>query len=182
MKRVIVSSPALAPEALAELKEWLGITTAGEDATLTALLKAALESCEAFTGTLPIESVCEEILPVSSGWTALSTRPVQAITQVEGIPALGARFALAASAYAFELAVDGTGLVRTLDPGLATRIAVRFTAGLGTGWAQLPQGLRHGVIRLAAYQYRQRESSGDEPHPPAAVAALWRPWRRMRLA
>lgn len=182
MKRVIIATPALAPEALAELKEWLGITTTGEDATLSALLLAALESCEAFTGTLPIESACEEVLPVCSGWTALSTRPVQSITQVEGIPADGARFALAASAYAFELAADGTGLVRLLDPGLATRIAIRFTAGLASGWTQLPQGLRHGVIRLAAYQYRQRDASGDAPHPPAAVAALWRPWRRMRLA
>lgn len=182
MKRVIIAAPALAPEALAELKEWLGITTSGEDATLTVLLNAALESCEAFTGALPIESLCEEVLPVCSGWTALATRPVEAITQVEGIPAQGARFALAASAYAFELASDGTGMVRTLDPGVATRIAVRFTAGFASGWTQLPQGLRHGVIRLAAYQYRQRETAGDVPHPPAAVAALWRPWRRMRLA
>lgn len=182
MKRVIIASPALAPEALAELKEWLGITTTGEDATLAALLLAALESCEAFTGTLPIESVCEEVLLVTAGWTVLDTRPVQAISLIEGIPVAGARTALETSAYAIDLSADGTGLVRVIAPGLATRIAVRFTAGLAPGWNALPQGLRHGVVRLAAYQYRQRDDAGAEPQPPAAVAALWRPWRRLRLA
>ncbi|MFM6933426.1 MAG: hypothetical protein ACKOUT_14430 [Novosphingobium sp.] len=181
MKRVIIASPALAPEALAELKEWLGITTTGEDATLAALLLAALESCEAFTGILPIECQCEEVLPVTAGWTALDTRPVQAISLVEAIPMTGPRVALAANAYAIDLSADGAGLVRVIAPGLATRIAVRFTAGLAAGWNALPQGLRHGAVRLAAYQYRQRDAGGVEPQPPAAVAALWRPWRRLRL-
>lgn len=181
MKRVIIASPALAPEALAELKEWLGITTTGEDATLAALLLAALESCEAFTGTLPIESQCEEVLPVTAGWTMLDTRPVHAISQVESIPVTGPRVPLDASAFAIDLAADGSGLVRVIEPGLATRIAVRFTAGLAPGWNALPQGLRHGVVRLAAYQYRARDAAGEVPHPPAAVAALWRPWRRLRL-
>lgn len=181
MKRVIIASPALAPEALAELKEWLGITTTGEDATLAALLLAALESCEAFTGILPIESQCEEVLPVTAGWTVLDTRPVQVISQIEAIPMEGPRLSLATSAYAIDLAADGSGLVRVIEPGLATRIAVRFTAGLAAGWNMLPQGLRHGVVRLAAYQYRQRDAGGAEAQPPAAVAALWRPWRRLRL-
>ena len=42
--------------------------------------------------------------------------------------------------------------------------------------------LRHGIIRLAAHQHRERETSGPGPLPPAAIAALWRPWRRMRMA
>lgn len=181
MKRVIIASPALAPEALAELKEWLGITTAGEDATLSAQLLAALESCEAFTGTLPIESTCEEVLPVTADWMNIDTRPVHAITAVDAIATDGSRTVLAGTAYAADFAADGTGLLRVTDPGSATRIAVRFTAGLAAGWASLPESLRHGVIRLAAHHYRQREGGGSDPQPPAAVAALWRPWRRLRL-
>lgn len=181
MKRAIVASPALAPQALAELKEWLGITTTGEDAALGALLNAALESCEAFTGIMPIECECEEILPVSSGWMRLETRPVHAITGLEAILADGPRVAMAAHAYAVEIAADGAGLVRILDPGLAARVAIRFASGLASGWNALPDGLRHGVVRLAAHHYRQREGGGGEAHPPAAVAALWRSWRRLRL-
>lgn len=182
MKRAIVTPAVLAPAALAELKDWLGITTSGDDAQLTALLRAALETCEAFTGTMPLQQACEELLPVTSDWQALSTRPVEAITTVDGLPAEGARFALPVQNYAIELDADGGGRVLVTNPGAAGRIAVRFTAGLAPDWAGLPDGLRHGVLRLAAFQYREREGEATSALPPAAVAALWRPWRRLRLA
>jgi hypothetical protein len=37
------------------------------------------------------------------------------------------------------------------------------------------------VVRLAADAYRRRDGDGAGSQPPTAVAALWRPWRRMRL-
>ncbi|MFT4027417.1 MAG: hypothetical protein QM676_11540 [Novosphingobium sp.] len=182
MQRLIVTPPVLPSAALAELKDWLGISTAMDDAPLTALLRAALALCEDFTARLPLAATCEEVLCVSGGWQRLRTRPVQAITLVEGIPAEGPRFALASDAYALDLDADGGGLVRVLRPGAAGRVAVRFVAGIAADWASLPETLRHGVIRLAAHQHRARESDAAGPLPPAAVAALWRPWRRMRLA
>ena len=183
MKRAIVTPATLAPAALAELKDWLGITTAGDDAQLAALLHMALELCEDFTGTMPLQQVCEEVLPISSGWTPLATRPVQAIVAVQGIPAVGARFALPSADYQIELDADGGGRVAVSNPGSAGRVAVRLTAGLAADWAALPGALRHGMLRLAAPQYRQREGDGAPAAcPPAAVAALWRPWRRLRLA
>jgi len=181
MKRAIVAPATLAPAALAELKDWLGITTSSEDASLTALLRGALECCEAFTGTMPLTADCEEVLAVCADWQAIEARPVIAIAGVAGIDHAGTRGALASSAYAIEFRADGTGWVRVLDPGLAERIAISFTAGLAGSWDALPDGLRHGVIRLAAHNYRQRESGEDSPVPPAAVAALWRPWRVLRL-
>jgi uncharacterized phiE125 gp8 family phage protein len=182
MKRAIVTPPVLSPAALADLKQWLGITTAQDDGILTALLRAALEMCEGFTGTLPIEAGCEEVLPLSGDWQRLTVRPVQAITAVQAIAADGTRSVLHSSAYAMELDADGCGRVRVLTPGSATRFVVRFTAGLSPSWEALPEALRHGILRLAAHQHRERENSGAAPLPPAAVAALWRPWRRMRLA
>lgn len=182
MQRIIVTPAALSPAALAELKQWLGITTAADDAPLTALLGAALETCEGFTGALPLEAVCEEILPPSCGWQRLATRPVQAITALYGIAPAGDRQVLPADSYEVDLDADGGGRVRVREAGAAARIAVRFTAGLASEWDALPDALRHGVMRLAAHQHRERESSGAAPLPPAAVAALWRPWRRMRIA
>ncbi len=182
MKRAIVAPAVLPPAALAELKQWLGITTAQDDAPLTALLRAAMEMCEAFTGSMPLEAGCEEVLPAGTGWQVLSTRPVQAITGLEAIAADGTRSALPASACAIELDADGAGRVLVMEPGGESRIAVGFTAGLAAGWEDLPDGLRHGILRLAAHQHREREGLGAEPVPPAAVAALWRPWRRIRLA
>ena len=183
MKRAIVTPAALAPAALSELKDWLGITTAGDDAQLTALLRASLEMCESFTGLMPLQQTCEEVLSAASEWQVLSARPVQAIIGVDGRPAEGPRFALPVSSYAVDLDADGGGSVQIGNPGIAGRVAVRLSAGIAPDWASLPDGLRHGVLRLAAYQYRAREDNGGGAAlPPAAVAALWRPWRRVRLA
>ncbi len=180
MKRTILTPPDLAGAALADLKRWLAITASAEDASLAALLGAGVEACEAFTGAMPLEATCEEILPASREWQALATRPVQAIVGIEGIPAEGPRFALAADAYEIELDADGTGRVRLLRQGAEGRIAVRFAAGLAPGWDTLPGGLRHGIVRLAAELYRARDG-GAAAALPSAVTALWRPWRRMRL-
>lgn len=183
MKRAIITPYALAPAALTELKDWLGITTPADDNQLSALLRAAIEQCEGFTGLMPLEQGCEDVLPVLSGWQALNAGPVQAITQVLGIPAEGARFALSVDAYAIDLSADGAGRVRVISPGAAGRVAIRYTAGLAADWMALPDALRHGVLRLAASQYRARENDGSPPAmPPAAVAALWRPWRQIRFA
>jgi uncharacterized phiE125 gp8 family phage protein len=186
MQRTIVTSPALAPAALAELKQWLGITTTADDAPLTALLGAAVETCEAFTGALPLEAECEEVVTLSGlwprTWRRLVTRPVQAVTGVEALSASGVRTPLAPEAYAVDLDADGGARVRVSQPGGAMRIVVRFTAGIAPEWSALPDGLRQGIMRLAAHQHRARDGDGAAPLPPAAVAALWRPWRRLRLA
>ena len=181
MQRTIVTPAVLPPAALDELKQWLGITTPHDDAPLTALLRTALAMCEAFTGTMPIASEYEELHPVYRDWRDLSTRPVQAITALTAVAADGSRTPLAISAYAIDLDASGAGRFRIVDGGTATRVAVRFSAGLAPVWSALPEPLRHGIVRLAAHQHRERETSGAAPVPPAAIAALWRPWRRLRL-
>lgn len=181
MNRVIVTPAALPPAALAELKQWLGISVSADDAPLAALLATALEACESFTGAMPLEQACEEVQPASGIWHTLATRPVTAITAVEQIGGFGQREAVPAEDYAIELEPDGTGRVRLLAPRRG-RVAVRFSAGLAADWEALPEALRHGIVRLAAHQHREREGSGAAPLPPGSVAALWRPWRRVRLA
>ena len=44
----------------------------------------------------------------------------------------------------------------------------------------VPEPIRQGVLRLVAYLFTSRDGAGGDP--PAAVTALWRPYRRMRLA
>jgi uncharacterized phiE125 gp8 family phage protein len=180
MTRVILTPAAVPAMALAELKQWLGITIPDDDAPLARVFAAAQETCESFTGTMPLEQGCEEVLAGRGGWQMLATRPIQSIAAVERISGSG-RITLAPDAYEIDLDADGSGRVRLLssEPG---RVAVRFTAGLAPEWSALPESLRHGIVRLAAHQHRERENSGAAPLPPASVAALWRPWRRMRLA
>jgi len=177
MRRTIITSAVVPPEALAELKQWLGISVAADDAPLTRAVAMALEACEGFTGHMPLVQTCEEALVAQGGWQVLATRSVSAVLavkRVDGTP-------LAAETFAIELDGDRTARVRLFGPH-AARATVRFTAGLAATWQDLPESLRHGVIRLAAHQHREREGPGAAPLPPASVVALWRPWRRMRLA
>jgi len=182
MKRAIVSPAILPASALTELKQWLAISTAHDDAPLSALLRASLDMCEAYTGSMPLVTGCEEVLTAQSGWICLSTMPVQSISSVLSVEQDGSRNPFAADAYELDLNADGGGRVRLLKHGNATRIAVGFSAGLASDWDALPEPLRHGIIRLAAHQHRERETDSSASRPPAAVAALWQPWRRMRVA
>lgn len=181
MRRTIIALADPGAPALAELKDWLGIRISAEDALLARLMVSALEACEAFTGTMPLVQTCGEVLPVHTGWQRLSAGPVSAISEVRGLPADGASFALPGDAYELDIDADGTGLVRVLRPGAAGRVEVRYLAGLASQWSSLPEALRHGAIRLAAHLYRSRDTAQDSALP-AAVAALWRPWRLVRLA
>ena len=58
------------------------------------------------------------------------------------------------------------------------RMLVAYEAGLAANWEGLPLPLRSGVLRLAAHLHAGR--NGSDP-PPAAVSALWRPFRRMAI-
>lgn len=182
MKRAILVPPVLVPGALDELKNWLAIASPQDDISLIALLSAALDMCEAFTREMPLHAQCEELLPSTRDWQWLATTPVQAVTAVEQVASDGTRAALAIGDYALELEADGRARIRLLSPAVTGRLAVQFSAGIAPDWASLPLGLRHGIVRLAAHNYRQRDSNDVRPAPPAAVAALWSPWRRLRLA
>ncbi len=182
MKRAITAPPTLAPTALAELKAWLGISTTRDDAELTGLIRTALELCEGFIGTMPLVSGCEEVLPACSAWQSLTTRPVKAISGVLAIAADGTRTALAPTDFDIDIDAEGTGRMRLARPLDQTRVAVRFTAGMAESWDTLPDAIQQGIVRWAAYQHRARDNDKAMAGPPASVAALWRPWRRMRIA
>lgn len=182
MKRTIVAPPLLSPAALTELKAWLGIALSRDDAELGALLAAALEICEGFLGQLPLISGCEEVLGAHVWWQSLSARPVQAITGVAALAIDGTRRALDMTGYMLDLTADGDGRVRLATRIDEKRIVVSYSAGIAASWELLPEAVQQGVIRLAAFQHREREADRPAPVPPAAVAALWRPWRRVHLA
>lgn len=159
-------------------KAYLRIETETEDALIERLAASALALGEAFAGRAWIARAWTEILPVSRAWQRLGMAGVTAITGVEGLPADGAAFALPVGSYAIDLDADGEGWVRTVMPGAAGRVRVTYGAGAAAGWDDLPPPLAQGVVLLTAHLFEHRE--GDAA-PPAAVSALWRPWRRMRL-
>ncbi|MBB4619344.1 head-tail connector protein [Sphingomonas abaci] len=50
--------------------------------------------------------------------------------------------------------------------------------GLAESWSDLPPPIAHGLVLMAVHLFENRHA---EIGVPIAVAALWRPWRRLGL-
>ena len=171
MTRQIISPPDFSGLALGALKGWLGITTAREDALLIRLLASAHETCERFTGLMPLGCGVEEVLAPDAGWLALATRPVRAFSGVTWLDCEGEATVLDAGQWSRAIKPDGSASVRLDDPPVEGRIVIAFTAGIAESWATIPPALAEGIVRLASHAYRSRDSvSASEP--PAAVARV----------
>jgi len=168
----------LPPAARDEAKAYLRVVGVDEDPLLDRLLRSAAELGERFTGQVLLRRAFRErIGPAGAGrWQRLGRTPVRAVTAVE----TGAGTPLPAEAYAIDLDSSGDGWVRLIAPPDGP-VTVSYDAGLAASWAELPEALRHGALRLAAHFYTHRDGAASTVQPPAAVTALWRPWRRMRL-
>lgn len=170
-------TPVVAPVALAELKAMLRVGSGQDDAALVALIASATALCEAFLGSPLIVRGFEEMVR-PGGWRALARRPVHAIDEVSGTEADGGSPVLPPERYAIDIQDDGIGMVRIDGPQGGMRVAVSYRAGLARDWNGVAEPIRQGVLRLAAHMHMDDAAA----LPPAAVAALWRPYRRMRIA
>ncbi len=170
----------LGEEALADLRGWLRIDDESEDPLLLALIASALRQCEAFAGLIFLRRGVTETLDAKSDWQRLSATPVSSITGVSAFASDGSETALPVSAYAVDIDAHGDGWVRVTAPTTAKRIHVSANVGLAIDWVGLPEPVRLAAMRLTGYLHSHRDSDDDQG-PPAAVAALLRPWRRMRI-
>lgn len=160
---------------LAEAQAFARVETGEEEALLAGLVRSASALCEAFLGQVVIARAFAEQLTARAEWQRLKVFPVRSIEAVtqNNSP-------VAASGYATDIDSDGFGWVRITDPALTGVVEVTGTAGIATGQNGVPEPIRQGVLRLVAHLFCARDGEGGEI--PAAVTALWRPYRRMRLA
>jgi uncharacterized phiE125 gp8 family phage protein len=165
---------------LDEAKAYLRLESGEEDAPLGAIILAAINYAERFTAQVLIRRGVCEIRGVSSLWQRLAAAPVVSFTSVTGIPAEGATFVVPVTGYSTEIDSHSEGHFRVTQPGSAGRVEIVYQAGLADNWAELPEALRLGILRLVGHLYAHRDA-GDDGGPPEAVAALLRPWRRVRL-
>jgi uncharacterized phiE125 gp8 family phage protein len=160
-----VPAPVIAG-AVAAARGMLRLEGHGEDAVLTGLVRTALEAAEIWCGQALVARPCEEVLTGTGGWQVLRQRPVTAITEVAGTP-------LAQQA----IDIDAAGRGRVILPAGATA-TVRYVAGQAARWGAVPGPVAHGVVMLAVHLWERR---GGDAALPAAVAALWRPYRRLGI-
>lgn len=165
---------------LSEAQAYVRIETGEEEAVLAGLIRVASAICEAFLGKVVVARAFSEVVPARSEWQRLDVSPVSAIGSVDALGADGTATPLQPSTYAVDIDSSGDGWVRVISAGQVTRVQVNGVAGMAASGNDVPEPIRQGVIRLAAHMFSARDGAGGEP--PAAVTALWRPYRRMRLA
>jgi uncharacterized phiE125 gp8 family phage protein len=164
---------------LTEAQAYVRIETGDEEAVVAGLIRTATALCEAFLGQALIARAFSENVSASGCWQRLTTGPVQAISGAEMIGSDGTAAALASSAFAVDIDSSGTGWVRLVQPVDGCRLRVSGTAGMADAESDVPEPIRQGVLRLVAHLFAARDGGAGEP--PAAVTALWRPYRRMAL-
>lgn len=171
---------AVLDAALPELKDWLRLENGTDDAALRRVLAAAMDHAEAFCGQVVLQRAGIETVRAGTDWRRLVATPLVSVSAALKLAGDGSAVALALSDYAIDRDGSGDAYLRLVQ-GQAGQdgalVELHLVAGLAASWAGLPDGLRQGVLRLAAHLFIEREADG----PPAIVAALWRPWRRMRL-
>lgn len=175
---VAEAMPALTVS-LAELKADARIATSEEDALLAGLARAAAALCERFTGTLLLERAVSETIPAATAWTRLGAAPVRTIVGVAAVGPHGDDLLLSPDSYAVDIDAAGEGWVRLSAARNERVLRVSYVAGLAGDANGIPEPLRLGIARLALHLHARRDMPPEAP--PAAVTALWRPWRRLRL-
>ncbi|MCB1332319.1 MAG: head-tail connector protein [Roseivivax sp.] len=178
---------------VAELRRHLRLGTGfGEDdvqdAVLTSFLRAALAAVEARTGKVLMQ---RDFVMVLEAWRddageALPVSPVSALTGLRLVMRDGG--SVDADPAVYRLVRDDTVpriapmgfALPTVPPG--GTVEVRFTAGYGPGFADLPADLAQAVLLLAAHYYEYRDETAlAEGCMPFGVTSLIARYRRLGL-
>jgi len=164
---------------MSEAQAYVRIETGEEEAVLAGLIRTASALCESFLNQIVIAREFVTELPASGGWERLAPGPARAITSVEGVDANGVTTSLQSGDYSIDIDSSGDGWVRVASAVSARRVRVPGTAGLAVSENEVPEPIRQGILRLVAHLFTVRDGAAGDP--PAAVTALWRPYRRMRV-
>ena len=185
----LVTAPATVPVTLEEAKLHLNVTHTEEDSLITALVLAATQHLDGYTGILGrcliTQTWEQEFKGLSARHNALRLQlaPANSVTSFMYTDISGAAQTLAASG--FELLVDDLGPYLNVIEIPATdsgRIKVTYTAGYGDA-AAVPEALK-AAIRLhtgSLYEMREREVVGASLSESMIYCDLIAPYRRWQV-
>ena len=165
---------------LSEAQAYVRIETGEEEALIAGLIRTASGICEAFINQVVVARDFKLNLPASGAWERLPITPIRAMDSVEAVDVAGDATPIDSNAFMLDVDFAGDGWVRMTLSADVSRVRVSGRAGMADDENGVPEPIRQGVLRLVAHLFTSRDADGGEP--PAAVTALWRPYRRMRLA
>lgn len=176
---------------VAELRDHLRLSSGFGDAVTDAALlgqylRASLAQVEARTGRMLF---AREFVQKLSQWRSdyaqnLPTAPVSSVISVTLVDAMGVETLLSPASYNLQAdsarpRLVAAGWTLPMIP-TAGHALIRFTAGFGPAWGDIPADLRQAVLLLAAQFYESRDA-GAAPEMDFGVRALLERWRDIRL-
>ena len=190
MGLVIATDPALEPVTLADLKEYLRITTNEQDTTLNALGKAARQQAEVFLRKVLITQTWTWTLddfPPTPIWVPWP--PLQSVTSITYQDVDDDTQTLAASNYVVStgdtpgrITLSSTGSFPSTF-GEADDVTITFVAGYGASPSDVPQPIRLAIQLMAGHWFEHRESvvmGGTPAEIPMGSESLLMGQRNMR--
>lgn len=186
MRAQCLAPPAIEPVSLAELRDWLRVDAASEDAILANLIATARLALEGCTRRGFIQQVWRFTYHTSSldGLLRLPLGPLRGVLALRCYDGAGAATTLPATSC--ELVQDDQRpAVRLVDSAAraAARCDLDVSIGYGEAAADVPAPLRQAILMLATNWHARR---GDHPETsvtiPRAITTLVGPYRRARLA
>lgn len=197
------------PVSLAEAKLHLRITHDDDDAFLTTLIQTAAGICETAVGlslvsrryTLSLDS-----WPGTSpdGWwdgvregadlrtarneLTLPRPPLVSVEEIliygedgDAVPLPGAHYFVDTMGLPGRVILK-SGVSAPVPGRKAAGIAVSYTAGYGPAAEDIPVALRQGIKQLVAHLYEHRGDDTDRALQQSGAAAIFQPFRLMRLS
>lgn len=183
MGLVLVTPPAEEPVTVSEAKAHLRVDTNDDDASIGALITAARQHVEAWTGRQLVTATYR--LEAREFPATLPRPPLASITSVAYVDSTGVERTLAGSAWAASASdVPGRiepafGAVWPVVRAGPAAVKITFTAGYGAA-AAVPRAIRQAILLLVGHWYANREAvtpgGAAVVLPIGAEALLW-PYR-----
>lgn len=178
---------------LVDVKRHIRVDDSDEDILIDALVKAATEYFDGFSGILGRALLTQTWQQSFSGFTDTMRLPVGnliSVTSVTYYDSSNAQQPLSSSVYT--ALSDSLGPYFTLKPAQAwpasyvrpDAVTVTWTAGYGPTASDIPAPIKHAIMLLVGHWYANREAVNVEAgivaaELPMAVDALIAPYRRV---
>lgn len=186
---VLVTAPAEMPVSLAEAKAHLRVDGAGEDGLIGALILAATQHLDGWSGVLGRCLVTQEwriVLPRFPVFPRDEMRLPLAPVQSATISYFNGENISTTLASGFDLAGErlmlSYGSTWPNTTWRADAVAVNFVAGYGEPEA-VPAPIKQAILLMVGHWFQNREAAADKPVSalPMAVDSLISPYRRSMI-
>lgn len=165
MKRALITAPASYPVSTAEVKAQTTIDFADDDTLLRALIAAATDMAENYTGRSLIAQTWDYYLDDFPSCIDIPVGPVSAVTSVKYYDGSNVEQTLNSSLYYTDLRDWPVHLIPvTTWPAVYDKpnaVTVRLVQGHANA-AAIPAAIKHAMLMMIAHLYENREAVAEK--------------------